>query len=177
MDTAIIAAIITASVSLAVAIIGFAFSVINLRFNYKNSLALKKDDLRITKMSEMPYEVLSILDLSMNPQAFDINRYKKMMNTIYSYGSPDAIKICAEMNQAAFDNAGKPKDSRDNNKMIALYMLLATQIKADVTQIEVSPKELQQIRLTDYAKHKDALKQANNEYVKTLGLSNSLLIK
>ena len=60
--------------------------------------------------------------------------------------------------------------------MIAVYVLLASQIKYDVTGILVSPEFWYQMRITDYEVHKDQFKQTNNKLVEDLHLRTELKI-
>ncbi len=61
--------------------------------------------------------------------------------------------------------------------MMASYVLLATQIKYDVTEISVSPELWFQMRLTDYEVNKVEFKNANNKLIDELKLKKEFKIK
>lgn len=63
-----------------------------------------------------------------------------------------------------------------NYRGISFYILLATQIKSDVTGIEISPEFWLEMRVNDYVQNKDTFKIANNAIVKELNLSEKFLI-
>lgn len=61
-------------------------------------------------------------------------------------------------------------------RVFSLYILLATQVKSDVTGIRVSPELWLEMKITDYAKIKDELKKLNNDIVDNLKLEESFKI-
>lgn len=65
----------------------------------------------------------------------------------------------------------------DKYRMISEYVLLATQIKYDVTKISVSPELWFQMRLTDYTTNKDKFKDANNRLIDELSLRREFKIR
>lgn len=65
----------------------------------------------------------------------------------------------------------------DSYRMISEYVLLATQIKYDVTEISVSPELWLQMSLNDYCENKEKIKNANNKLVDELKLRKEFKIK
>lgn len=61
--------------------------------------------------------------------------------------------------------------------MMSLYVLLATQIKYDITKIFVSSSLWFQMCITDYESNKGDFKCANNKLVDELKLKNEYKIK
>lgn len=61
-------------------------------------------------------------------------------------------------------------------RAISMYILLATQIKSDVTGIRVSPELWLEMKITDYANNKDEFKKVNNDIVRELKLGSSFCI-
>lgn len=173
-------AIITALVTGIISIIGFIITNISMRKNFKNELIKQRDSIALEKMSTMPYEVLDLMDRiikskqSWNEKA-ELNNFKKMMNEIYSYGSEKAISLVALMqkeNYAANGDISK----MDKFRAMSLYVLLATQIKFDVTGTYVNPEFWFRMRITDFEKNRDEIKTANNKLVKELDLDKKLNI-
>ena len=99
-----------------------------------------------------------------------LKSFKKIINTTYSYGSEEAIKILALMQKENYA-AAKDNVEQDIYRMIAIYCLAATQIKFDVTGIAVSPNFWFQLRLNDYSEHKEKYRIATNILIKELELN------
>lgn len=176
--------IITAIVTSIISIIGFIVTNISMRKNFKNELLKQRDSIALEKMATMPYEVLVLMDemiesnktKNRNQQDKSIEHFKDIMNTIYSYGSEEAIRIAALMQKENYAANGVP-NKLDQFRLISAYVLLTTQIKHDVTEVTVSPKFWFQMKMTDYEKNKDQFKMANNKLVDELDLSNDFKIK
>ena len=69
----------------------------------------------------------------------------------------------------------------DPNKMnrfrvMASYVLLATQIKYDVTGIHVNPEFWFKMRITDYEINRNEIREANNRLVQELNLNKKMKI-
>ena len=178
-------AIITALVTGIISIIGFIVTYTSMKKSFKNELKRQRDNIALEKMSTMPYEVLVLMDkmIESGKVKNDVQKKKNMeqsfkhiMNTIYSYGSEEAIEIVSLMqkeNYIANGNTG----CLDEYRMISEYVLLATQIKYDVTEISVSPELWFQMRLTDYATNKERFKDANNRLIDELNLRTEFRIQ
>lgn len=181
-------AIITALVTGIISIIGFVITNHSMKKNFENELKRQRDNISLEKMATMPYEVLQLMDKMMeiedinnekrNEDTLEMNLkcFKEMMNTIYSYGSESAIKIVSLMQKENYAANGNVADL-DNYRIISEYVLLATQIKYDVTEISVSPELWLQMRLNDYCENKEKIKNANNQLVNELKLKEEFKIK
>lgn len=181
-------AIITALVTGIISIIGFIITNHSMRKNFENELKRQRDNISLGKMATMPYKVLQLMDRMMDLESMknekksqkelddNLKQFKEIMNTIYSYGSEKAIELVSLMQKENYAaNGGKVK--LDEYRMISGYVLLATQIKYDVTETSVSPELWFQMRLNDYAENKDLIKTANNELVNELKLRQEFKIK
>ena len=60
---------------------------------------------------------------------------------------------------------------------MSYYVLLATQIKYDVTGVYVNPELWFKMRIKDFQKSKNEIIEANNTLVKELGLDDKLKMK
>ena len=106
---------------------------------------------------------------------FDLlNDFTSLMDTIYAYGSKEAIKIAATMQKENYTLRNTV--SFNKYRAISMYILLATQIKSDVTGIRVSPELWLEMKITDYANNKDEFKKVNNDIVRELKLGSSFCI-
>ena len=132
-------AIITALVTGVISIIGFIITNVSMRKSFSNELLKQRDSIALEKMATMPFEVLDLMDRMINAkngwnEKSELNNFKKMLNEIYSYGSEKAISLVALMqkeNYIANGNVSKMNKFR----VMSLYVLLATQIKHDVTGV------------------------------------------
>lgn len=172
--------IITTVVTAIISIIGFLVTFFSLRKSFKDELRKQKSTIALDKMAVMPYEVLTLLDKMMdtnpNRNTEEIKYYKSLMNTIYSYGSQKAISLLSLMQKENYElrlqNVGA-----DRYRMMASYILLATQIKYDVTGVETNPEKWFVMRITDYEENRQLFKNANNKLVNELNLNREFLIK
>ncbi len=188
MSDNIISAIITALVTGIISIIGFVVTNNSMKKSFKNELKQQRDNMALKKMSIMPYEVLVLMDEmiesrkdkneTQNKQASEQNSncFRKIMNTIYSYGSGKSIEIVSLMQKEIYD-INRGDTSLDIYRLISLYVLLATQIKYDITAISVSPELWFQMRLSNYEEDKDKFKNANNQLIDELKLKNEFRIR
>lgn len=178
-------AIITALVTGIISVIGFIVTNASMKKSFKNELKRQRDNIALEKMSTMPYQVLLLMDEMIEAGRIqneiqkiknieeNTKHLKELMNTIYSYGSEQAIKIVSLMQKENYTFNG----NIDKYRMLSEYVLLATQIKYDVTEISVSPELWFQMRLTDYASNKIQFKQANNKLIDELNLRKEFQIR
>ena len=173
-------AIITAVVTGFISIIGFIVTNLSMRKNFKNELIKQRDSIALEKMSTMPFEVLDLMDRMIKANngrigKTELDSFKKMMNSIYSYGSERAISLVALMQEENYAANGD-SSKLDKFRVMSLYVLLATQIKFDVTGTYVNPEQWFKIRLTDYDKNRDEIRKANNKLVDELELNIKMKI-
>lgn len=180
-------AVITALVTGLISIIGFIVTNSSMKKSFKNEFKRQRDNIALEKMSTMPYEVLVLMDEMIESGKIknDVQKkknmqqnfvhFKEIINTIYSYGSRQAIEIVSLMQKENYAANGNT-ECLDKYRMISEYVLLATQIKYDVTEISVSPELWFQMRMTDYSENKDKFKDANNRLIDELNLRTEFKI-
>lgn len=180
-------AIITALIAGIIQIIGFIVMNHSMKKSFENELKRNRDSIALDKMSIMPFEVLQLMDELIGQRETDVGkrrrqgktepnkRINELLNTIYAYGSENAIKIAAWMMKEIYAS-NENADKTDNYRFMSIFILLATQIKFDVTAIAASPELWFQSRIRDYSKHKEQIKAANNELVTELGLRKGFKI-
>ena len=174
-------AIITAFVTGVISIIGFIVTNLSMRKNFKNELIKQRVSITLEKMATMPFEVLELLDRIIKSkngwnEKAELNNFKRIMNEIYAYGSEHAISIVALMQKENYAVSGDVR-KMDKFRVMSSYVLLATQIKYDVTGVYVNPDFWFKMRITDYEKHKEEIKNANNKLVMELDLSDKMKIE
>lgn len=172
--------IITAIVTSVISILGFIVTNVSMRKNFKNELIKQRDSIALEKMATMPFEVLELMDRMIKVKNFqndkrELENFNKMMNEIYSYGSEKAISLVSLMQKENYATNGD-ETKMDKYRLMSSYVLLATQIKFDVTGVYVNPELWFRMRITDYENNKTEIKKANNKLVKELDLSDKLKI-
>lgn len=176
MSEELLGVLITSGVTSIISIIGFIVTYKSMKRNFKEELEKEKASIHIEKMSSIPYEILKLMDNMMQTSGKGdyLNDFTSLMDTIYAYGSKDAIKIAATMQKENYSL----RNTKTFNKYraISMYILLATQIKSDVTGIRVSPELWLEMKITDYTKNRNDFKRANNDIVEELKLEKSFCI-
>ena len=176
MSEELLGVIITSGVTSIISVIGFIVTYKSMKRNFKEELEKEKTSIHIEKMSSIPYEILKLMDNIMQTGGKGdlLNDFTSLMDTIYAYGSKEAIKIAATMQKENYTLRNTV--SFNKYRAISMYILLATQIKSDVTGIRVSPELWLEMKITDYANNKDEFKKVNNDIVRELKLGSSLCI-
>ena len=175
-------AIITAIVTGIISIIGFIVTNLSMRKNFKNELIQQRDSLALEKMATMPFRVLDLMDRMAKAkkngwdEKNELKNFQDIMNEIYSYGSVEAISLVALMQKENYAANGNP-DKMNNFRVMSSYVLLATQIKFDVTGTYVNPELWFRMRLTDFAENRENIKKENNKLVDELNLNCKMKIK
>lgn len=177
MSDELVGVIITAVVTSVISIIGFIVTYNSMKRNFKQELEKEKTSVHIEKMSTVPYDVLQLMNkiIKTEGEGDVLDDFIEIMNTVYAYGSEKAIAIAAVMQKENYEKMGT--DEFDKYRVVSLYVLLATQVKFDVTGIAVSPELWLQMKLNDYSNNKNEFKKANNKLVKELNLNNMFKIK
>lgn len=175
-------AIITAIVTGIISIIGFIVTNLSMRKNFKNELIQQRDSLALEKMATMPFRVLDLMDRMTKAkkngwdEKNELKNFQDIMNEIYSYGSVEAISLVALMQKENYAAHGNP-DKMNYFRVMSSYVLLATQIKFDVTGTYVNPELWFRMRLTDFAENRENIKKENNKLVDELNLNCKMKIK
>lgn len=175
-------AIITAIVTGVISIIGFIVTNMSMRRNFKNELIQQRDSLALEKMATMPFKVLDMMDRMIKAKKSgwdekkELENFQNIMNEIYSYGSVEAISLVSLMQRENYAAQGKA-DSVNKFRVMTSYVLLATQIKFDVTGIYVNPELWFRMRLTDFEKNREIIRRENNKLVDELNLNSKMKIK
>lgn len=137
-------------------------------------------------MSEMPYDILSLMDkMTKNSSSSSssgevleefLEEFGKIMNTVCAYGSKDAIKIASIMQSENYRMANEKKENKNKYRILCFYSLLVTQIKYDVTNIVNSPELWFKLKINDYYKMRDKMIEENNKIVDELDLNEEFKI-
>lgn len=159
-------------------------------WKFKNEINKKKNDINLDKLAEVPLKIVTVYDYMMekaivkqNKVATKINKSEKevrekvndMMANILAYGSIEAIKIVSTMQQNLYDR-NENRSSVSSEKVMGYYAILFSQVKYDLTGVEISPEEWYKIKIKDYKQNKGGFIEANNLIVNELDLQNFLYI-
>lgn len=104
-----------------------------------------------------------------------VDKMTILLNTIYAYGSVNAIKIVSSMQKLNYSL--RPNSTNEERWIIIAYMiLLASQVKKDVTNITVNPKKWFEMKITDYETNRQIFDPVVNKVVRELGLDEKFKI-
>ena len=104
--------------------------------------------------------------------SFNVQNFTDSQGVIDNLGIDNISKIQKD-NMFFGDNVA----DRNLYELIAMYILLATQIKYDVTGIIVSPEKWYEMRMNDYEINREKMRLANNNVVKMFELNKRFYIK
>ena len=187
MSEASLITIISVMISSVISIVGFIVTYFSMKQSFQNELKRNRDTLALENMSKIPYKVLSLFDdmieisslkndrLKEKKQEENLKIFKEIMNTIYSYGSKESIKIASFMQKENYKVAVKGI-TRNEYRMMAIYVLLATQIKYDVTSVAISPKYWFIMKLNDFDSQEKKISKATNKLIDELGLDKNFMM-
>lgn len=179
MSDTIKAALISAMIPALISIIGFIATNRSVKRDFKNESLKQRNEIALNKMATMPMRILELLGTIIETGGQNEELAKEFdgfMNEVYAYGSENAIALISKIQK---DNMffGDNVADRNSYELIAMYILLATQIKYDVTGIIVSPEKWYEMRINDYEINREMMRLANNNVVKMFELNKRFYIK
>lgn len=179
MSDTIKAALISAMIPALISIIGFIATNRSIKRDFKNESLKQRNEIALNKMATMPMRILELLGTIIETGGQNEELAKEFdgfMNEVYAYGSENAIALISKIQK---DNMffGDNVADRNSYELIAMYILLATQIKYDVTGIIVSPEKWYEMRINDYEINREKMRLANNNVVKMFELNKRFYIK
>ena len=179
MSDTIKAALISAMIPALISIIGFIATNRSVKRDFKNEILKQRNEIALNKMATMPMRILELLGTIIETGGQNEELAKEFdgfMNEVYAYGSENAIALISKIQK---DNMffGDNVADRNSYELIAMYILLATQIKYDVTGIIVSPEKWYEMRINDYEINREKMRLANNNVVKMFELNKRFYIK
>lgn len=179
MSDTIKAALISAMIPALISIIGFIATNRSVKRDFKNEILKQRNEIALNKMATMPMRILELLGTIIETGGQNEELAKEFdgfMNEVYAYGSENAIALISKIQK---DNMFFGDNVADRNlyELIAMYILLATQIKYDVTGIIVSPEKWYEMRMNDYKINREKMRLANNNVVKMFELNKRFYIK
>lgn len=162
-----------------ITILGFVITYFGIKLNLKNEIMSQKAALHIDRMAEIPYLILDLMnkgnDKKSKAENATVEDFNKLLTTIYAYGSRDAIRIAALFQKENY--LGMLQDNKW--RMLAIYPLLANQIKFDITGIVITSDFWFDMKINDYNKNAaihNTIIEENNKLVEELKLNDKFLI-
>lgn len=164
--------IVTITIPAVITIIGFIIAYLKTTKAIASEINKQKTAIYLEKMTEVPYKLVELMnDAESSTEEELLNKVKFITLTTFVYGSPNAIKIAAKLQEENYQNA------TNGTKVLLYYTLLTCQIKYDLTEIETTPDSYYRIKINDYEDHKNNFKRLNNQIVNELNLESFLKIK
>lgn len=157
-----------------VTIVGLIFAYLQIKKQIIAETIKQKQQVALEKMAELPYKLQSfykeVSDIE-KPQAERTKMVTALMETIFAYGSADAIKIAATLQQLSYQK----QVEKNPMEYMAVYILLAAQIKYDVMGVLVKPSAWFKLKLTDYYTVENQLAEINKDFVIRLNLNKDFI--
>ena len=168
----LIGTIITALVTILVAIVGFVVTNITIRREFKNDLKKSRDDVMIQNMKLIPQITLNLLDYCLGKSNI---QFASSYESLMSYGTEETIKLAVHLQEVY--NRASSAENLDANEIVCTYILIITQAKFDIMGIYVNPENWLKLKVSNYRKQRECFKDINNTIVKDLKLNRKLLMK
>ena len=180
-----------------VSIVGFLVTYFMSRKNLKDGLALtekefqnellkQRSDKRLELMASAPYDALvlmqDMIDSGKNkkhsfPDTKLLEKQNNLYFKVYAYGSPSSLHILSSMQSKNYQANMNSIVSVNAHRLICYYVLLASQLRMDVTGETVNPEEWFKMKFSDYHKTKSLFADANNQLVTELNPSKDFFIR
>ena len=180
-----------------VSIVGFLVTYFMSRKNLKDGLALTEkefqnellkqhSDKRLELMASAPYDALvlmqDMIDSGKNkkhsfPDTKLLEKQNNLYFKVYAYGSPSSLHILSSMQSENYQANMNSIVSVNAHRLICYYVLLASQLRMDVTGETVNPEEWFKMKFSDYHKTKSLFADANNQLVTELNPSKDFFIR
>ena len=180
-----------------VSIVGFLVTYFMSRKNLKDGLALtekefqnellkQRSDKRLELMASAPYDALvlmqDMIDSGKNkkhsfPDTKLLGKQNNLYFKVYAYGSPSSLHILSSMQSENYQANMNSIVSVNAHRLICYYVLLASQLRMDVTGETVNPEEWFKMKFSDYHKTKSLFADANNQLVTELNPSKDFFIR
>lgn len=173
--------ILSACIPAVVTIIGFIVTYFLNKRNFKEEVNKAKVSTTLEKISDLPYKILTLMDIMLqkekpkNHEQTNLKLFQELMSLTFAYASKEAIMLVTNMQETNYLLSSNP-DKVNKNDIIAYYILLACQVKYDLTGIKINPEYWYRMRLTDYKTMKENLDKATNKIVRELQLEDFLLV-
>ena len=173
--------ILSVTIPAIVAIIGFVVTYFLNKRNFYEELRKQKINIQLDKISDVPYEILSLLNTVNDKNISEkkkIESYNNLLAKIVAYGSKEAIVIAAAMQEFLYiSSQQKSSVSPDGYNTIAYNALLLCQVKYDLTGIKVNPEYWYRLKFMEYSTLKQTYRAPVNKIVDELGLDKFLRIE
>lgn len=180
-----------------VSIVGFLVTYFMSRKNLKDGLALtekefqnellkQRSDKRLELMASAPYDALvlmqDMIDSGKNkkhsfPDTKLLEKQNNLYFKVYAYGSPSSLHNLSSMQSENYQANMNSIVSVNAHRLICYYVLLASQLRMDVTGETVNPEEWFKMKFSDYHKTKSLFADANNQLVTELNPSKDFFIR
>lgn len=158
-----------------ITVLGFAITILINQKSIRNEIRKEKISNSNKVIQELPYEICQMLDsVIRNKKAITVNDYSSIMDRVLSYGSAHAIAIVIGLQELSYRRVEEGRDF--GIKLMALFCLLITQLKYDLTDEVVSPDCWMRMRLNDFDSSEKQMRELLNHYVEKLGLERKFKI-
>lgn len=163
-----------------VTLIGLYVNYRTLKRNFSNEIEKFQITKNLDNLNKTTFDILELLNEVQSlkgkkaPQN-TLEKYSSVLSQIYAYGSDNAIRLMTLIQSSSYKRL--KEGSGNSFEALALYPLLISQIRFDLTSDVISPKYWFIMKLTDYENYKDEIMNINNKAVRDLSLNEAFIIK
>jgi hypothetical protein len=127
-------------------------------------------------MRDLPARVAHFMDEVRSGQ-FDVENMGRLLNDVYAYGSPDAIKILVSFQKTNYEigSNSNASDIEQSYRVLGHLALLISQLKYDLSGQYVDPEFYFKLKLSDYGKNGVSARSILTDLVEELGLDKRLI--
>lgn len=162
-------------ISPAVTIIGLIVTYILTTKTIQKEVENKKTNISLDELAKVPHNLLLLMEDMLKGTPGFLDEFINIVAKIFAYGSKEAIKIAANMQEYNYLYNGK--EHFNPFRLMAYFIILTCQIKYDLTGQKINPEYWYKIKITDYQDKKAIFISANNAIVDELELDSFLIIK
>lgn len=169
-----------------ITILGFIITYFMTQKNFKDELRKNKIALTSQEIMSLPYDICQLMDAiikdksktqnakSENQDEF-LKAYGAILSKVLAYGSESTVKIAIKLQQLSYTLSDE-SDKTERLSVLALYALLITQLKYDLTSEIISPESWFHLMIKDYNETQPQMKKNINDIVNELGLLKSFRV-
>ena len=117
------------------------------------------------------------MDNAINKTELSAQEYSSVLYKVLAYGSKEAVNIAVAMQELSYSLNSTPNVSTNQKSLLALYALLITQLKYDLTSEVISPESWLKLKMRDYPSIEEEIRSLINKHIYELELPSVFLLK
>ena len=166
-----------AIITVAVTVVGFIITYFRTTKNFQEEIRKNKINLTTESIQSLPYDICQLMDNAINKTELSAQEYSSVLYKVLAYGSKEAVNIAVAMQELSYSLNSTPNVSTNQKSLLALYALLITQLKYDLTSEVISPESWLKLKMRDYPSIEEEIRSLINKHTYELELPSVFLLK